>query len=122
MLRGLPAQNGKKSKDDQPGEIGVAVPDFRPKPFNAGHGNGRGGEIGDDHPLDAVGVGVQGGHHLGQHDVDDGGVKQGDKNPYHDNAGGQPLVHDWFVRGGVHGMRLAVSVQFNVDGYRIAGL
>ena len=91
MLVAWPQMVPKGGKDDKAQQIGVAMPQHRAQPAHAGHGNGGCYEIGDDDPLDAVGVGVERGHHLWEHHVDDGAVKQGDENADHHDAGGGPV-------------------------------
>jgi len=64
---------------------------------DGGHGDGGAEKIGDDHPLDAVDVRFHGRHHLGQDDIDDGRVQEGNEDGDRHQNGDQPFVCPaWF--------------------------
>jgi len=98
-VRGLAAEHTRHGEDDHAVNIGIPVPDLRPDPSDRGHGDRGADHVGDHHPLDSVGVGIQGGHHLGEGDIHDRGVEQGHEGPDHDDDRGIPLVFDPQVIG-----------------------
>ena len=87
----LAADRGTDGEDDKTQQVRVAVPQHRGQPPRAGHADGRSDEIGNDDPLHAVGVGIEGGHHLRQHHVHDGAVQKRDEDADHHDKGGGPF-------------------------------